>query len=195
MNPAFLSLLLLPLVACSGGELVGIHINLAADGSGKLTTRALSPDRPESSHDLAGAGVQWNGTASLVSRQGTFKAIQDVHLGDDGIRFSKVEHEERPALRVFIPRGPQAQWVKSLVPDQAGRKALAQVYDPTGKTREVGDTLRLEIQVPSDVVTSGVLPAGRGIEATREGRRAVLLIPVRTALENHGDLVWDLSWR
>jgi hypothetical protein len=40
-----------------------------------------------------------------------------------------------------------------------------------------------------------VLPAGRGIEASREGRRAVLLIPVRTALTGDGEMVWDISWR
>ena len=81
------------------------------------------------------------------------------------------------------------------MPEETARKNMAQIYDPNGKTREVGDIIRLEVSLPSDVVTSGVLPAGRGIEATREGRRAVLLVPVRTALEGDGEMVWDMSWR
>ncbi|MFM1872338.1 MAG: hypothetical protein RL398_1760, partial [Planctomycetota bacterium] len=116
-------------------------------------------------------------------------------IGGDGIRFSTPGAEDRPSLRVYLQRGPKAVWVKELVPDETARKNMAQIYDPNGKTREVGDTIRLEVSLPSDVVTSGVLPAGRGIEATREGRRAVLLVPVRTVMEGDGEMVWDMSWR
>lgn len=185
------------LAACSGGELVGVHIDLQKDGSGKVTTRALVAGRAEAA-EMRATGVTWNGTATLVSRQGTFAKIHELGLGgatNQGMRFSTPGADDRPSLRVFLQRGPDAGWVTELVPDETERKAMAQIYDPTGKTREIGDTLRLEVSLPGDVVTSGVLPAGRGIEASREGRRAVLLIPVRTALTGDGEMVWDISWR
>lgn len=191
--PLLLGLLLL--TACSGGELVGIHVNLEKDGSGQFTTRALVAPKGEAASEGRSSGVQWASRAAVVSRQGRFTRIQDVTLGGTGLRFSAVGSEDRPSLRIYVQRAPDAEWVRSLVPDEATRRSLARVYDPTGKTSEIGDTIRLEITLPSDVVTSGVLPGGRGVEAAREGRRAYLLIPVRTALMAEEELVWDISWR
>ncbi len=191
----FLLLTLLALSACSGGELVGVYVNLAKDGSGKLTTRALVEPKADGAAEMRVGGVEWTGRAALVSRQGTFARINDVTLAGTGVRFSTPGSDDRPSLRVYVQRGPGAEWVRALVPEETARRAMARIYDPTGKTNEIGDTIRLEIAVPSDVVTSGVLPAGRGLEAAREGRRAYLLIPVRTALEAGEELVWDISWK
>ena len=192
---SLLFLLLTSLCACSGGELVGVYINLEKDGSGKLTTRALVEPKADGASELRVGGVEWTGRAALVSRQGTFTRLGDVALAGTGVRFSTPATDDRPSLRVYVQRGPGAEWVRSLVPEETARRAMARIYDPTGKTTDIGDTIRLEIAVPSDVVTSGVLPAGRGLEAAREGRRAYLLIPVRTALETGEELVWDISWR
>jgi hypothetical protein len=45
-----------------------------------------------------------------------------------------------------------------------------------------------------EVFGSDVRPTGRGIEAGNEGKRAYLLIPVRTGLEAGDDLEWTFSW-
>ena len=97
-------------------------------------------------------------------------------------------------MRVYVPRGPTAEWVKALVPDRTTRRAMAKVYDPTGKTGEVGDVIRLEIEVPAEVVASSVLPGGRGIEADREGQRAFLLLSATSVTEAGDELVWDVTW-
>lgn len=186
---------LLTLAACSGGELVGVHIHLEKDGSGKITTRALVEPKNGDAPEVRAAGVEWTSRAAVVSRQGKFTRLGDVSLGGNGVRFSAGADDDRPSLRIYVRRGPDAEWVKNLVPEQTVRRAMAKVYDPTGKTTEIGDTIRLELSLPSDVVTSGVLPTGRGIEAAREGRRAYLLIPVRAAMLAEDELVWDISWR
>jgi len=97
-------------------------------------------------------------------------------------------------VRVFLQRGPDAEWIKALAPDQPARQAMAKVYDPTGRTKEIGDVVRVEVTVPGQVFASGVRPGGRGIEAAHEGKRAYLLIPVRTGLEAGEELEWSFSW-
>lgn len=195
LPPALLSALLVLFAACSGSELVGVHVALQKDGSGLVTIRALVESTGQSPAEVRSQGVAWTTRASLVCSQGTFQQIQDLKLGDGGLRFVSQLGDDRPALRIYVQRGPAAAWVRSLVPEQQVRRVMAKVYDPTGRTTEIGDTLRLEVALPTDVVTSGVLPGGRGIEAGREGKRAFLLIPVRTALEAGDELVWDVSWR
>jgi hypothetical protein len=182
------------LAACSGGELVGVHVSLQPDGSGLVTVRALAEPTAASGAESRAQGVTWKGRAGLACSQGSFVQIQDLQLGNGGIRFLAELSDQRPNLRVLLQRGPEAEWVKALVPDLAARQAMAKIYDPTGRTREVGDVLRIEVAVPGQVFASGVRPTGRGVEAAHEGKRAYLLLPVRTALETGDDFEWSFSW-
>lgn len=184
---------LLALSACSGGELVGVHVLLHKDGAGLVTTRALVTPIPGSSEAQA-QGVDWQGRAGVACSQGTFRDIELLKLGDGGIVFDADLADARQNMRVKVKRGPDASWVKALVPDLEARRKMAKIYDPTGRTHEIGDTLRIEVSVPGEVFASGVRPAGRGVEAASEGKRAYLLIPVRTALEAGEDLEWSFSW-
>ena len=54
---------------------------------------------------------------------------------------------------------------------------------------------RLEVRVPGEVIASGVLPTGRGVEADRDGRKAILLLPTRAVTDDGDDFVWDITWR
>jgi hypothetical protein len=81
------------------------------------------------------------------------------------------------------------------VPDEPTRRALAAVQDPNNQSKEIAATIRLEVQFPDTVVSSGVEPAGRGIEATHERNRAHLILPVRNLLQPGSDLIWDVSWK
>jgi len=185
------------LAACSGGELVGIHVALNKDGSGIVTTRSLVEPTAPGPTEARTTGVTWLTRASLLAVQGKFEQLNDLKFGDGGVRFSARLGDDQPHLRVFVKRGTGAEWVKSLVPEVAARRAMAKVYDPTGRTQEVGDTLRIEIVVPGEVVTSDVNPGGRGVEPAHERKRAYLLIPVKTLLEAEAteEMVWDISWR
>lgn len=195
MRTLLLSLLLFAggLCSCSGGELVGFHVKLEKDGSGLVTLRALV-EPTAGTAETQSQGVQWKGHAGVTCAQGTFSHIKDLKLGDGGITFQAELSDARPNLRVDLQRGPQAAWVKALVPDLEKRRAMAKIYDPSGRTNEIGDTLRIEVAVPGEVFASGVRPAGRGVEAGHEGKRAFLLIPVRTALEADEPFEWSFSW-
>lgn len=192
---ALLSLATLALCSCSGAQLVGVHIDLRKDGTGLVTTRALMEPGPGPVESKA-QGVSWNAKhAGIACSQGSFPDIKALKLGDGSIRFDAELGDVRPNLRVFLKRGPDAEWVRELVPTLAEeRRAMAKLYDPTGRTNEIGDTLRIEVSVPGEVFASGVRPAGRGIEAAHEGKRAYLLVPVRTALDAGDELEWSFSW-
>jgi hypothetical protein len=196
--PASLSFLLLTallaLCSCGGGELVGMHVDLAADGSGTVTLRSLAPVReaPDAARRLQGG--KWNVHAGLVSSQGTFAGIGALDLADGEITFAPQLDSDRPGLRVVIQRGEGTRWVRLLTPDRATRAKLAKAYDPTGRTHEIGDVLRLEIETPGKVISSGVLPTGRGVTADRDGDKAILLLPARTVMDKGDDFVWDISW-
>lgn len=192
--PLLSCLLLSCLCACSGGELVGVHVTLDRDGSGTITTRALMPVEKATDAENRAKGVDWTIRAGLVSSQGTFDEVGTVTLGDGEVTFSPQLDGDRPGLRVRITRGPDAKWIDSLVPDQKARQQMAKAYDPSGRTKEIADVLRFEVAAPGDVITSGVLPTGRGVAADRDGKRATLLVPVRTAREAGDAFVWDISW-
>jgi hypothetical protein len=185
---------LLLLTACADAELVGIHIALTKDGSGTLTARALQATSAPGPAEARMQGVQWQVRANLWSSQGSFRSLSDLVLGDREVRFLTT-NEEMPHLRVIIKRGRDLAWVQALVPDQETRKALARVHDPNSKSREIADSIRLEVQFPDTVISSGVEPAGRGVEATHERNRAYLILPVQTLQQPGDDLVWAVSWK
>ena len=197
LRSALSSALLTILYACGGDELVGLHVDLAPDGAGTVTVRALAAAAAAPAAAEALAGATWRVHAGVTASQGDFAKIADIDLGDGGVTFAPQLNGERPGLRVTFRRGPDAGWVSLLAPDAATRKKLAGAYDPTGRTNEIGDVLRIEVRAPGRVISSGVLPSGRGVEADRDGDKAVLLLPVKTALSDRdgdGDFVWDISW-
>ena len=126
-------------------------------------------------------------------------AVLRVRVEDGGgeLGFAPQLDGDRPGLRVTVKRGEGTKWLAELTPDRATRQQLARAYDPTGRTAEIGEVIRLEVRAPGRVITSGVLPTGRGVEAERNGDKAILLLPVKTALSDRdgdGDFVWDISW-
>lgn len=194
-TPSILSILLVSLLsACSGDELVGVHVKLEQSGAGTITTRALMPVAKAVDAETDAKGVHWSLRAGLIASQGQFDQIGAVTLGDGEVTFSPQLTGDRPGLRVTFQRGPKCKWVAPLAPGKASRKEMAKAYDPTGRTREIGEVLRIEVAAPGEVITSGVLPTGRGVDVDRDGKKAVLLLPVATLLEEGDAFVWDISW-
>jgi hypothetical protein len=188
-----LSLALL-LASCSDAELVGIHIALQKDGSGTMTARALQATAVPGPAESRAKGIEWQVRANLVSSQGTFASLASVELGDREVRFLQ-SNEDMPRLRVVLQRKKDLAWVKTLVPDEATRKSLAKVHDPNSNRKEIADAIRFEVKLPEQVIASGVMPLGRGVEASHERNRAYLVLPVAAMLVEDEDLVWDVSWK
>ncbi len=199
---AFLALLTLMLAACSGEQLVGIHITLNEDGSGTVTTRALVEPAVPSPIEKATEGADWTPAAqdevvraAVVATRGRFERLDALRFGDGGLHFATNLGGEQHSLRVYLHRARDAAWVKAFAPDAKTRKDMARIYDPSGSAREIGGIIRVEIELPGEVVASSVHPTARGVEADRERKRAFLLLPVRTMLTNGEEMVWDVTWR
>jgi len=194
-TPTILAFLLLPLlVACSGDELIGVHVKLDASGAGTITTRSLVPLSQAADTETAAKGVAWSIRAGLVASQGKFEEISAVTLGDGSVTFAPQLTGDRPGLRVTLQRGPKCKWIADLAPDKDKRAEMAKAYDPRGRTGRIGDVARLELVAPGQVITSGVLPSGRGVDVDRDGKKAVLLLPVAEILEAGDPFIWDISW-
>jgi hypothetical protein len=188
-----LLLWLLPFfAACSGNEIVGLHLRLQQDGSADLTARALVASPTPSPAEVTGKGVNWGLRAALVHSQGAVAKLADLRFGDDALQFTP--RMDANKLTVRIERSATAGWVTALAPDKRTREQLAPVVDPSRKVTEVGDALRIEIELPAAAVGSSVLPSARGVEVGRDGRRAWLSIPVATAREPGEALTWDVTW-
>jgi hypothetical protein len=192
---SILSLLLFSLLgACSGDELIGVHVKLGADGSGIITTRALMPLGDAIPIEDQAKGMKWSVRAGLVASQGQFQQIRDVTLGSGDVTFAPQLGGDRPGLRATFQRGPKTKWIAQLAPGKGTRQRMAKAYDPRGRTNEIGDVVRIEIAAPGQIITSGVLPTGRGVDADREEKAAVLLLPVAAILEEGDPFIWDISW-
>jgi hypothetical protein len=187
-----LACLLSCLAACSGSEIVGLHVRVHPDGGADVTARALVATPPSGPVEAAAKGVAWSQRAALVYSQGAATKLADVRLGDDSLQF--VPRMDANKVTVRLQRRADAGWVAALAPDKRTREQLASVYDPSRKTTEVGDTLRIELELPGPANGSSVLPTARGVEAGRDGKRAWLSIPVETAREAGEALTWDVTW-
>jgi hypothetical protein len=194
MRP-LLALSFLSLAACSGGELVGVHIALQKDGTAVVTTRALVDGPAPSPAEGATKGAAFGSRGALVYSQGTVKDLGQLQFGDESLKLLPRLDGEPKSLRVILQRGPTAGWVKALTPAAPTRQNLAAVYDPSGKTREIADVLRLDVAGLTDVVSSNVLPAARGVAADHESNQAFLVVPANTATTAGPDLVWDITWK
>jgi hypothetical protein len=190
--PRLLLWLLPCFAACSGNEIVGLHLRLQPDGSADLTARALVASPTPSPAEVTGKGVNWGLRAALVHSQGAVAKLADLRFGDDALQFTP--RMDANKLTVRIERSATAGWVTALAPDKRTREQLAPVVDPSRKVTEVGDALRIEIELPAAAVGSSVLPSARGVEVGRDGRRAWLSIPVATAREPGEALTWDVTW-
>lgn len=192
----FLAAAVAPFAACSGSELVGFHVTLKGGGAAQITTRALVDEPKPGPAEVQAKGIQWNDRhAALVHSQGTVTDLSAVRFGDDSLRFVPRLEGEGPSLRVYLQRGPDKKWVQCLALPKATRTPLAKLYDPTGKTSDFAQTIRLEVEGASAAIASSVHPTARGVEAGREGNRAFLLIPVETATEAGPELIWQITWQ
>lgn len=199
LHPArtlLLAVSLASLTACSGSELVGFHVALKGGGAAQITTRALVAEPKPGPAEVMATGVQWgNAHAALVHSQGTVTDLTAVRFGDDSLRFVPKLEGEGPSLRVYLQRGPDKKWLQCLALPKASRTPLAKLYDPTGKTTDFAQTIRLEVEGATAAIASSVHPSARGVEAGREGNRAFLLVPVETAIEAGPELIWQITWQ
>jgi hypothetical protein len=185
---------LLQAAGCDESDAVSVRVRLKPDMSGNLTVSSLVLPVEAGAGEKATQGVEFGGRANLVCAGGTFAELGKVVV-DDLTFTSASDADGSCRVRVSIPRGPSARWPKSLtVPAPDDRRRAVVAFDPDGKANKVGATLKIEIQLPKPVVSSGVVPKLKGVELVDEGRTATLTIPVERGTEEGDPMVWHLTW-
>jgi hypothetical protein len=104
------------LAACSDAEPIGIHLKLAADGTGVVTCRSLQLVTAAGPIEADSQGVTWTERAQLFASRGTVADVQALRLND-----VQVARPSASSLRLTFPRGPQARWHALLAPAAEGR--------------------------------------------------------------------------
>src|SRR5438477_28887 len=75
------------------------------------------------------------------------------------------------------------------------RLKAAGALDPSGKSKDVGVSLKIEIELSGTVIGNGVQGKVRGTKYSNEGSTATLIVPVQGARGASEALVWHLTWQ
>ncbi len=185
---ALLSILLV--AACSDAEPIGVHLTLAADGSGTVTCRSLVMVDEAGPMEAGSAGVEWRDRARLTASRGEFRKLDGLVLADLGWR-----RTGENSLRVNLPMGPEARWHTLLAPEPTLRPRAAAALEPAQPTSAMGDSIRFELELPGEVTAIGHAPNIRLVRSDKDGRKAILTVPVAAARAPGPALMFDVAWR
>jgi len=192
-----LVLSLVPLVllpGCDETDAAAVRLKLANDLSGTLTTSALEVPSAGGAVGERTQGIQWNSRVSMVCNAGSFAKLSDVQLFDVKLA-GQVNADGLSYLHVTLPRGEAAAWARALVPLNAEERARsAQAFDPSGRSDQVGATVKFEITLPSNVIGNGLQGRTRGVKVSAENEVATLVVPLETALSPGEPFVWHVTW-
>lgn len=192
-----LVLTLFPLVlltGCDETDAAAVRLKLGSDLSGTLTTSALEVPAAGGAVGERTQGIQWNSRVSMVCNAGSFAKLADVKLFDVTLA-GQVNADGLSYLHITLPRGENAAWARALVPLNAEERARsAQAFDPSGKSDQVGATVKFEVSLPSNVIGNGLQGRTRGVKVSAENEVATLVVPLETALTAGESLVWHVTW-
>lgn len=183
------------LAGCDETDVVSIRIHLRDDLAGTVTTSALAQPTVEGAIQSQSQGAAWDSRVDVACAAGRFESLSALKLAD--LAFHAGEADEGLCfLKLALPRGEKALWPRALVPLSSDERSRASsAIDPSGKTKNVGSVIKIEIELPKPVVSSGLTGKTRGTKATHEGAVATLVVPLDTALSDGESIVWHLTWQ
>ncbi|MBL8859894.1 MAG: hypothetical protein JNL28_15410 [Planctomycetes bacterium] len=192
-----LLLFALPLVltGCDENDAVSIKVRLKDDGGGTFTVSNMNLPGEPTRAETATGGVSYDKRIELAAATGRFAALTGVTVSD--ITFAAGEGEGGfRFVKVTLPQGAGAQWPATFVPfDERTRIDAAGALDPSGKAKDVGANLKIELELPAPAIGNGVTGKARGTKASIEGTKATLVVPIQAARAATEPLVWHLTWQ
>lgn len=187
---AALSIVALSTAACSDAEPIGVYLKIAADGTGVITCRSLQLVNVPGPMETGTEGVDWRERAQLFASRGDVRKVGDLRVFE--LEFKRTGDT---SLRLTCPRGPAAKWHALLAPPPDSRATAAAALDPARPAAAIGETIRIEVEAPSDITAVGHAPQARMVKSDKDGKRGILWIPVETARGGGDPIVFDVSWR
>jgi len=193
-SPIACAALTLLLHSCDEDNAVSARLRLRADLSGTIVVSALAaPGAPGAVEERA-VGATFEHRVTMQGASGRFPSLPGLNLADITFAAGTPEGGLR-WCRVEVPTGAAAEWPALFVPiSEEERLAAADAFDPSGRARDIGRTLKLEIELPGPAVGNGVTGRVRGTKNTADGSIATLIVPIVPAREATDPLVWHLTW-
>ena len=192
-----LLLLALPLLltGCDENDAASIKLRLKDDGAGTLTVSNMSVPGEPTRAEMATTGVAYDKRVELAAATGRFGALSGITVSD--ITFSAGEGEGGfRFVKITLPQGPNAQWPNTFIPfDERTRIDAAGALDPSGKAKDVGANLKIELELPAPAIGNGLTGKVRGTKASNEGSTATLVVPIQASRAGGEPLVWHLTWQ
>ncbi len=196
-NPRIAALVfgLIPFLAgCDEDNTLSLRLQVRPDLSGTIVASSLAlPSGPGAVEEQA-VGAAFDRRAELQGATGRFAALTGLKIGD--IQFAGGTPEGGLRwMRVELGMGANARWCDLFLPlSEADRRAAAQAFDPSGSAKDVGKVLKIEVELPSDVIGNGATGKVRGTKNNSDGATATLIVPIAAAREGTEPLVWHLTW-
>lgn len=181
------------MTGCGEEDLTSIAITLNADGSGTVRLAGLRVPTQPAAFEQHAQGVEFDdrGRVQFDASMGGFSNIESLNIG--GITFSHTAKDGSELLVVTVPRDGAA-WAKMLAPSERDRTAAAAAFAADGKMKRVGDTIKISITVPRDVLAANTAPYQRGVSSKMRKNQAILLLPAETAEHRGTPLKWHITW-
>ena len=189
-----IGLCLLPCLATCGEEdLTSVRIKVNADHSGTITVSSVAvPARI--GVEQGTTGVIWTDRVGVMAAAGSFDSISKLAVGDISFDVEVTDHG-MVTMEVMLPLGAAVEWKKLITPMSPDQRAeSARAFDPDRRIRSLGSTFKMVIELPSEVVATGITPHLLGTTTSSEDEKAELLVTVDTALAGRGSLRWHLTW-
>ncbi len=185
---------LLPwLAACGEEDLTSVRLRINGDHSGTITVSSVAvPERI--GFEQGTKGATWTDRVGVVAAKGSFDSVSRLVVGDISFDVEVSDHG-MVTMEIVVPLGAAVQWAKLITPMSSEQRAeSARAFDPDGRVKTLGSTFKLLIELPSDVVATGVTPHLLGVTTSSEDDEAVLLVGVDRALAADGSLRWHVTW-
>jgi hypothetical protein len=198
MNLRTTAAVLLPLLAlpaCDETDAVAVRIRLRDDLSGTVRTSGLVVPAEGHAVERETQGVTWGTRVDVACASGTFTSVESLRVAD--IEFAAgIQNEYVGFARVVVPRGEAVRWAKTFVPlDATQRREAAGALDPSGRSVEVGATIKIEVELPAAVIGNGLTGKTRGVKVSAEGAIATLVVPLETIHQGTEPMIWHLTWQ
>lgn len=180
--------------ACDEDNAISVRLRLEENLSGTVITSALAQPAGPGAVEAAAEGATFDRQVELRGAKGRFAALDGLKIGD--LRFSAGASESGLRwARVEVPTGPDARWPALFVPlDEAARRSAAEAFEVGTQARDVGKTIKIEIELPAAVVSLGASGKLRGTKSTSDGKTATLIVPIEAARTGKEPLVWQITW-
>ena len=139
--------------------------------------------------DVAGA------RAKVVALQGHFSDLSKTPLRIGDLTFEVSNHGRGFRLRVTLPTGPEAKWLSLIAPPEPDRRAaIRAAMDPDGETEQLGEEIKIQIDLPKEPVASGYRPDLSPVRDSVDKKRVTLIVKVDKLRAGGRTVEWDVTW-